>query len=352
MLRSVVPFGFINVVALVVSPVILALVAGQRVAAGDLRIWVASVWLGALLQLTVLLIHRGMLDQSPERWEKLYSWVVTYVGASWGAALAIEVIRDDPLTFHLIVLCFFLMNTAAGVFAFAGSPHLGRCFLSGLWLAAIIIGLAIGASEIVGMAALVWPAALAYSTFTTRLQLRSTVEHHRSRELSRELAIQASTDDLTGLLNRRATLQRVQQKMDAGHGVTALFIDLDGFKNINDGYGHAAGDTVLLNVAEKLTSVTRPGDIVGRLGGDEFIVVLTEPADQHLADVIAQRFAGEIGRCHGAINELAITASVGAARSIDGVTAQDLLGCADAAMYRAKAQGGNTAVHFLEAHLD
>jgi diguanylate cyclase (GGDEF)-like protein len=88
------------------------------------------------------------------------------------------------------------------------------------------------------------------------------------------------------------------------------------------------------------------------LGGDEFVVVLTEPADQHLADVIASRFAGEIARSHGVIQELAITASVGAAQSIDGLTAEEILGCADTAMYRAKSQGGNSAVHYLETHPD
>lgn len=352
MLRSVVPFGFVNVLALLMAPVMLAIVAHDRVRPHDLRQWIAAVWLGALLQLAVLLARRTMLERSPVMWERIYGWVEVYIGASWGAAIAINVTEGDPLTYHLIVMCFLLMCTAAGVVAFAGSPHIGRRFLGGQWLTATIIAASIGAFEVIGLALLIWPVAMAYLAFATRLLQQFIVEQHRSRELSRDLAIQASTDGLTGLLNRRATLQRIQQTIDAGNGVTALFIDLDGFKEINDRYGHAAGDTVLMNVAEQLGEVARERDILGRLGGDEFIVVLTEAADQHLADVIADRFAGEIARCHGAIHELAVTASVGAARSIDGVTAEDLLGCADSAMYRAKAQGGNVAVHFLESHLD
>ena len=352
MLRSVVPFGFINVIGLAIAPVVLALVADDRVAPGDLRRWVAAVWIGGLLQLGMLLSRRKALERSPQRWERLFGWVAAFVGATWGVALAIDVIDGRVLEFQLIVMCFLLMNSAAAAVAFAGSPHIGRRFLGGLWLSASVIAAKQGAAEVIGLATLVWPMALTMLAFATRLLRLSAVEHHRSRELSRDLAIQASTDGLTGLLNRRATLQRIQQTMDAGHGVTALFVDLDGFKRINDRHGHATGDTVLINVAERLVEVARADDIVGRLGGDEFIVVLTEPADQHLADLIASRYAGEIARCHGAIHELAVTASVGAARSVDGATAEDLLGCADAAMYRAKAQGGNTAVHFLEPHFD
>ena len=351
MLRSVVPFGFVNVAALVAAPVMLGAVAYGRVETGALEIWVVAVWLGALLQLVLLLVRRSMMERSLESWERAYGWIEVYIGASWGAAIAIDVSDGDPLTYHLIVVCFLMMCTAAGVVAFAGSPHIGRRFLGGLWMTPILIASVSGFVEVIGIAILVWPIAMAYLAFATRLLRLSTVEQHRSKELSRELAIQASTDDLTGLFNRRATLQRIQQATDAGHGVSALFIDLDGFKAINDRYGHATGDTVLLNVAQQLKRVARSSDIVGRLGGDEFVVVLTEPADQHLADLIARRFAGEIARSHGAIHELAITASIGAARSVDGVTAEDLLGCADTAMYRAKSLGGNTAVHYLESHL-
>lgn len=349
LLQSIVPFGFVNVIALFITPVLLGFVAGDRVAASDVRLWVASVWIGAFAQLALLLARRPMLERSPTSWERAYGWLEVYIGATCASALAIDVVSGEPLTFHMILLCFFMMCTAAGVVAFAGSPHIGRRFLAGLWLSSIWIALVGDLYEVIGLSLLIWPTSSAYLLFANRLIKRSTTEHHRSRELSRDLAIQASTDELTGLLNRRATLQRIQQIMDSGRGVTALFIDLDGFKEINDRYGHATGDTVLINVAERLIEVARTDDIIGRLGGDEFIVVLTEPADQHLADVIATRFAGEIARCHGAIHELAITASVGAARSIDGVTAEDLLGCADTAMYRAKAQGGNVAVHYLES---
>ncbi len=352
MLRSVVPFGFVNVAALVVAPVMLAAVAHGRVDLRSVQIWVAAVWLGAVLQFVLLLARRPMMARSLDTWEGAYGWLEVYIGASWGAAIAIDVTDGDPLTYHLIVVCFLMMCTAAGVVAFAGSPHIGRRFLGGLWLSVVLIASATRLIEVIGIALLIWSMSVAYLAFATRLLRQSTTEQHRSKELSRDLAIQASTDELTGLLNRRATLQRIQQAMDAGHGVSALFIDLDGFKAINDQYGHATGDTVLLNVAEQLQRVARSGDIVGRLGGDEFVVVLTEPADQHLADLIANRFAGEVARSHGTIHELAITASVGAARSIDGVTAEDLLGCADTAMYRAKSQGGNSAVHYLQSHLD
>lgn len=351
-LRSIAPFGLGNVLALFAAPVVFRLAVDTRVSSQDLNQWTAAVWFGAVLLIVGLALRRSMVSRSPARWEHGYSWAQVYVGGALSSALALDMTNGEALTYQLIVMCLLLLSTSFGAVAFAGSKVIGHRYLSAMWLTALLIGAIQGAGAVAVMAAVMWPASLAHLAFSRRLFSRSAREHRYSREVARELALQSSTDDLTGLLNRRATLQRTQQVMNAGQGVTALFIDLDGFREINDLYGHATGDTVLVNVADQLDRVARCDDIVGRLGSDEFIVVLTEPAEQHLADLIADRFAGEIARSHGAINELAITASIGTARSVDGATAEDLLGCADTAMCRAKARGGNSAVHFLEAHLD
>lgn len=352
MLRSVVPGGFANVLVLGLASIVLALTSHNRADASDLRRWVVLVWLGAALQLATLLVRRAMLLHSPDRWERVYGWIAFATSAAWAMALLIEPVNGDPLTFRLILACFLILLSAVIAACFAGSPRIGRRALAGLWMGTLIIAVDRGAPELVAIAAFVWPSSVILLALATRIVRQSAVEHQRSRDLARELATAAVTDDLTGLLNRRATLQRLQQTMDTGHGITLLFIDVDGFGQMNERYGHATGDTVLINVAEQLRSVARADDIVGRVGGDEFIVGLTNAADQHLGDLIAERVAGEISRCHGSIHELAVTGSVGTAKSIDGATAEDLLGCADAALRRAKAQGGNSAVQFLEAHLD
>jgi len=203
-----------------------------------------------------------------------------------------------------------------------------------------------------GAAAVSWRAGSVGLFLAPRLRRNATGEPQRARRLSIDRASQITTDSRTGLLNRPATLHRTQHAIDTGDGITVLFVDLDGFTAINDRFGHATGDTVLSNVGRCLAAVMRPTDIVGRVGGDEFMVVLTDPADQPLGDAIAVRMAGEIARCHGPIPELMVTASVGTTRSIAGATAEDLLGCADSAMQRAKSQGGNSAVPYLEPHLD
>ena len=101
-----------------------------------------------------------------------------------------------------------------------------------------------------------------------------------SVELRRELELRASRDSLTGCLNRGATFELLDRALStaarSNTGVAAIYIDLDGFKRINDSYGHATGDMVLVTTSEKVRSILRAEDVAGRLGGDEFLVVCPE----------------------------------------------------------------------------
>ncbi len=158
------------------------------------------------------------------------------------------------------------------------------------------------------------------------------------------LAAHASTDTLTGLPNRRALrealTERLQEAYAARRRIHVGFIDLDGFKAINDDHGHDAGDRFLAAIAARLTASTRPGDILGRYGGDEFVVVFDAPADegrtaQHLRERLE---AGSRGRFE--LGELVIDyagASVGVVSSAIGETDVDaLIARADAEMYAQK----------------
>ena len=163
------------------------------------------------------------------------------------------------------------------------------------------------------------------------------------RELGQELEHQAKYDSLTGLANRRAFLDRLDELDLAGdNGYCLLYIDLDDFKPINDTYGHGAGDALLAQVASRIQTGVRPTDLAARLGGDEFAVVLTNAVD---AEVIANRLIGSL-QTPFQIGDLdvQIGASVGLAHRADARSGADLVRRADVALYEAKQTGKGTVV--------
>ena len=153
----------------------------------------------------------------------------------------------------------------------------------------------------------------------------------------------AAHDGLTGLPNRFRFLERLGVHLENSPrgSIAVLFIDLDNFKVINDSLGHDAGDRLLQELAERLRSVVRDRDLLGRFGGDEFIVMLSDVGGAHDPLEIARRLRQEIARPIVVDDaELFVTASIGiTVADRDGVTTTELLRDADAAMYRAKARG-------------
>ena len=168
------------------------------------------------------------------------------------------------------------------------------------------------------------------------------------QEKTGQLRHQALHDALTGLPNRVLALDRAQQMLARARRkpipVAALYVDIDGFKHINDTFGHAAGDELLQTVAARLLTVVRQGDTAARLGGDEFVVLLEgstldagpELVAERLLDVLREpcQMRDTLGR------QLSITASVGIATGVRG-SAHELLRDADLALYGAKAGGRN-----------
>nr|WP_239088297.1 GGDEF domain-containing protein [Planosporangium mesophilum] len=161
----------------------------------------------------------------------------------------------------------------------------------------------------------------------------------------RTLAYHASHDELTGLYNRRyivAEIDRALAEIDRGErdGVAILLCDLDGFKPINDRLGHQAGDSVLQVVASRLTGCVRDGDVVGRLGGDEFLILCRDEPEQAVAR-LRERIPPALEapvRLPGAIVTVGVTMGWAVARP-GGTTERDaLIGVADATMYAGKAR--------------
>jgi diguanylate cyclase (GGDEF)-like protein len=160
------------------------------------------------------------------------------------------------------------------------------------------------------------------------------------------LAWQARHDDLTGLPNRAAMLELISESLAAGGapdrpaGTALLFLDLDAFKTINDSLGHSAGDELLCQVAARLVEQVRPGDAVGRLGGDQFLV-LARGCDSAEAATLAFRLQKSFSAPFPATGiSVPLSASIGVAVARPGAAdATQLLSDADAAMYAAKASG-------------
>ena len=164
--------------------------------------------------------------------------------------------------------------------------------------------------------------------------------------LRRELERRATTDELTGCLNRSAVIDALDRALVAGRssqaGTAVVFIDLDGFKEVNDTFGHAIGDQLLAHAAALLRHGTRPGDITGRLGGDEFLIVLSNVDSDQIArervEQLIQTLITPLEVVAGV--PIHIRASTGIAwTSNPHLSADPLIAAADRAMYNSKHAG-------------
>jgi diguanylate cyclase (GGDEF)-like protein/PAS domain S-box-containing protein len=171
-----------------------------------------------------------------------------------------------------------------------------------------------------------------------------------SAELRVELEQQASHDTLTRLLNRRSIMALLESTLGsaASRGTAVLFIDLDRFKLVNDRLGHLAGDELLRSAADRLAASIRTGDWLGRIGGDEFLVVCPNVPTLGIARRLATRIATALNRgIDVAGDQVDLRASVGLAwTSRTDETSDELVGQADAAMYESKRRGQGRVVNY------
>ncbi len=174
----------------------------------------------------------------------------------------------------------------------------------------------------------------------------------KARQLEVELSHLARHDFLTGLPNRMLLNDRLGQAIALarryGRRVAVLFLDLDGFKHINDSLGHAIGDRLLQKTGKRLTAAVRASDTVSRQGGDEFVVVLSEVENAQNAARQAEKIHAALAKPHAvAGHDLHVNASIGiSVFPDDGQDAEALIKCADTAMYHAKENGRNTYEFF------
>ncbi len=170
--------------------------------------------------------------------------------------------------------------------------------------------------------------------------------HKELVEAKEALRIQATRDPLTGVYNRGATLQRLDEELHRcaryGHPLSLIMLDIDHFKKINDTYGHLVGDRVLERTAATMQKSIRSYDVLGRFGGEEFLVILPN-ADEQVAETVAERIRSAVASRPVSTGEAAVsvTVSAGTVTGIGRVPVDAFIQAADQALYQAKRKGRN-----------
>ena len=197
---------------------------------------------------------------------------------------------------------------------------------------------------------------IVFAIYSTRrvIDLAHEIEARRNAEMNARLL--ARHDPLTGLPNRRFFVERLSevllQTTDASRS-GVLMLDLDGFKSINDAYGHAAGDHALTEFAKRISAIMRSGAVLSRVGGDEFAVILSDISSLDGPAALAQRIVAAVAAPFS-IDGISINLGVGIGIGIapvDGTDPEVLVQHADRALYRAKAEG-RSCVRFFERAMD
>lgn len=341
--------------AIVISAVVAVMVAvalwddiDRRVLTG----WLELLVFLALMRLALVIAYaRG----SPETKSSpaLEGWFVgstIVVAAVWGVGGWL--LMPTTSLAHQAMLYFFMMGLASGAVSTYGSePGLVAVTITLIILPATLRLLTMESTplQIMALGGVVYTlaayrgsAVLSGSIDRSRqLSLELTIAHARAQELAR-------TDELTGMNNRRAFLelaeQSFQQAIRYERPATLILLDVDRFKGINDQHGHRAGDDVLRALAEVVGGTIRASDVAGRMGGEEFAILLPETSGDDGAVMGERLRAGfaEMAVGPAGAKQLHFTASFGVAErdaadtSIDGMLAR-----ADAALYQAKRDGRN-----------
>lgn len=344
--------------ALAVVAVLNLLLVREGSALAGLRWWelqamfaqfaVGFVLLGTALTLPFL----GAMGRDPR------TWLVAGSQALWMAGAVAALISGGhdsgwtPAAHPLVIICLAVAATLRSRRAAPQPTDPAAATIGAFVVILASVAVLLVAALTGGPAVAVWCAALAAAGAGIRMAINVT-------ELA-QLAVtrrEALTDELTGLANRRAVLRRVSELTAEGAQVALALLDVDKFKEVNDGLGHAAGDDLLRLVARRLESALRSGDLLGRLGGDEFAVVAL--LDRGVPEEEACLALGK--RLHDRLAEpfpvggmfLHSSASIGVATSAeDARRPAQLLRRADVAMYDAKRSGRGVVVYDEDRHAD
>jgi diguanylate cyclase (GGDEF)-like protein len=310
--------------------------------------WVALLLGSTSLRILMFVVYfrSPETDRTPLRWERLY-WVTLVLSASiWGGG-ALAIMPAYDILAQALVMLFTVGMSVSAVSCYSAYRYMTVVsivlvlFPSAIWLLFQPTVLQVG----IGGAVLVFASFVFSATRKLSDALETAFRLTREMEMAHSISTRAAqTDELTGLKNRRAFFEQAQRLYNHCQNyqlpLCAVMLDMDHFKHINDTYGHQVGDQVLRQMGVVICKFFRESDIHGRLGGEEFAVLLPETsleAAQNLAEELIQSIAGLMtGPVH------CITASVGvASMETSDKDLHSLMSNADKALYRAKARGRN-----------
>lgn len=289
-----------------------------------------------------------------QRWERRYA-SGNYASAALLAALNVLALSIHYPLLHLITISLVFSFGAGVVARISVRPKI--CIISLLLATVPTIGalaLHSALTHVDKLHAEMFMIEAGLVAMITGLSLQTVAHLHRSavdhHTVKHDLAQVARYDALTGLANRMLLRERFHLTMTASlrskHSIALYFLDLDGFKSINDQHGHPAGDALLEQVAHRLEDIVRTNDTVARLGGDEFIVLQGGLRHEDEAKLLAGRIIRRLGEPY-LINGIAmrVSVSVGITTSpCQGLSLEQMLDSADTALYKAKAGGKGRAI--------
>ncbi|URI10006.1 EAL domain-containing protein [Aquincola tertiaricarbonis] len=351
--------------------------------------WTVVSWVAGVLSSAIAL---GIATRAQLRWTTLSGGALSIgLGISAMHYIGMAALRMAPgIVWHrptvVASVAVAVVASAAALLIFFWLRRFTRMAArAGQLAAALVMGAAICGMHYTGMAAASFPAGavclsvdglrgdglgvmvsvaaavllsltLCTSILDAQLQGRAQKLAQSLQAANEELHQLAFRDALTGLPNRllfddRVT-QAVERRQRHGSRLAVLFVDLDGFKPINDSFGHGFGDQVLQEMARRLAATARATDTVARVGGDEFVLLLESDVNETAIAQLAQRLIQALSLpVRLQEREVSLSCSVGIALDTDGTVAAKLMAHADSAMYAAKRAGGSSFA-FFEPHMD
>lgn len=308
--------------------------------------WIVLLTASSLVRITMFLVYFRSPDRerTPQRWERIYWVTLVFSAGIWGGG-ALAVIPPDDLLAQTLVMLFCVGMSVSAVSCYSAYRYMTVVSIilvlmpCTLWLMFQPSSLQVG----MGVAVLVFASFVFSATRSLSDALETAFRLTREMEHAHSVSTRAAqTDELTGLKNRRAFFEDAQQMFGYCRKnrlpLCAVMLDMDHFKHINDTYGHQVGDQVLRQMGQVISTSFRETDVYGRLGGEEFAVLLPSTSLEVARNIAEDLLQSLTGLMSGPVHR--ISASVGVA----SMTSEDhdlhsLMNNADKALYRAKARG-------------